>query len=137
MTARAQTNLYLTAGGYPWFSAGYDVDGSFQGAMNLSAERAVKEKRYVKGTIGTGGKENENFAIGVAYNWLLSGDKKPNEILELNGGLLTYFRNGTVRALPLVNVGYRYQNLEKPGLILRYGIGTEILGFYISLGYSF
>lgn len=65
---------------------------------------------------------------------LLTG--KGNSHFEVDYGVMF---SGAVdpKLLPIINLGYRFQDLSESGMVFRAGLGLEYLGPYISVGRSF
>ena len=108
-----------------------DGIGNLQGTFESSRGNPSSSARY------TVGLQTRNGDPHLQVSWtgvLLTGKKKNH--FEFDYGIM-YSRAIDPSVLPIVNLGYRYQDFENTGFILRLGMGLEQIGFYLSMGKVF
>ncbi len=135
--------LKLSAYSIPEYTLGYSLDYEY----NIFNFRLIK--LYIEASVGQYFqlvRYNEYCCTHTVANCLAFSTVvnslygKKSHYLELSTGSGYYFAdntyNGSIKSwLPIINVGYRYQNPEGKGLILRTFIGTQGIG--VSVGKKF
>ena len=89
--------------------------------------------RATTGYFGSLYDEGFTFIFNGQSLW---GKQKNHFELDYGAAVLWDIYDSEVYPLPILNLGYRYQDFSKSGFVFRVGVGTEF-GGYLSFGGSF
>lgn len=111
---------------------GADVIFSLQAAGEVNRKRNATATRFALGIM----RRDEEWYLKTAITgvWLSGKGKKSHFEIDY-GAMLTAATDPAF--LPILNLGYRFQDLNNPGPVFRMGLGLEFIGPYLSYGFSF
>lgn len=128
--------VYGELGGMSFPCLGCDSGGSdgflsIQATLERNRNSNATATRFILGAMNNSGDWYPKIVITGVY---LSGKGKSH--FELDYGLM-WSKGVDPPLLPIVNIGYRFQDLQEPGTIFRIGLGLEYVGPYIGYGITF